>query len=411
MHPDPAGAAGQRPPLIGLAHLMTRAFAGDDLAPLGAQLIARAQASPGDGAALMDLATILQIRGQRDLALDLHRRAIDVQQLYRLPAPAGRAGLRLLALMGPGDVAANTPVEFLMDGLDVALDLLYLAPGHPFPQPVPEHDVAFVAIGECDDNLPLLRQLENVLVHWPRPVLNAPERIAGLSRDRAYARLKGAPGVRMPASVRCTRASLEQIAAGTLPLTGVLPDGAYPVIIRPVGSHAGHGLIKAGDRAAIAGYLAGMPDQEFYIARFIDYSDGDGLYRKYRVVLIDGVAYAGHMAISPRWMIHYLNAEMTESAAHRAEEAQFMAGFESGFGRRHAAALAAINDRIGLDYLTIDCAEADGALLVFEVDSGAVIHAMDPVDLFPYKRPQMRKVFAAFRAMLEKAAQRKPSPT
>jgi hypothetical protein len=28
------------------------------------------------------------------------------------------------------------------------------------------------------------------------------------------------------------------------------------------------------------------------------------------------------------------------------------------------------------------------------------VHAMDPVDIFPYKQPQMRKVFGAFRRML-----------
>jgi hypothetical protein len=29
-----------------------------------------------------------------------------------------------------------------------------------------------------------------------------------------------------------------------------------------------------------------------------------------------------------------------------------------------------------------------------------IIHALDPVDIFPYKQPQMSKVFAAFRQML-----------
>jgi hypothetical protein len=28
------------------------------------------------------------------------------------------------------------------------------------------------------------------------------------------------------------------------------------------------------------------------------------------------------------------------------------------------------------------------------------VHAMDPADIFPYKQPQMRKVFRAFRQML-----------
>ena len=51
---------------------------------------------------------------------------------------------------------------------------------------------------------------------------------------------------------------------------------------------------------------------------------------------------------------------------------------------------------MGLDYYAIDCAEtSDGKLLVFEVDTAMLVHDMDAVELYPYKRPQMRKVFAA----------------
>jgi hypothetical protein len=32
------------------------------------------------------------------------------------------------------------------------------------------------------------------------------------------------------------------------------------------------------------------------------------------------------------------------------------------------------------------------------------VHDMDPVDLFPYKQPQMRKIFEAFTAMLDRRA-------
>jgi hypothetical protein len=84
-----------------------------------------------------------------------------------------------------------------------------------------------------------------------------------------------------------------------------------------------------------------------------------------------------------------------------------MAGFDAGFARRHAEALAAIASRLALEYVVIDCGETrDGKLLVFELDTGAVVHSMDPVDLFPYKRPQMQKVFAAFRDLLGRAMQR-----
>ena len=109
------------------------------------------------------------------------------------------------------------------------------------------------------------------------------------------------------------------------------------------------------------------------------------------------------MAVSSQWMVHYLNAGMTESAEKRDEEARAMAEFDAGFARRHAAAFDALHERIDLDYYSIDCAETpDGRLLVFEADAAAIIHMMDPPDLFPYKQPQMRKVFAAFEAMLHR---------
>jgi hypothetical protein len=84
-----------------------------------------------------------------------------------------------------------------------------------------------------------------------------------------------------------------------------------------------------------------------------------------------------------------------------------MRDFDSDFAVRHQAALAAIADRIGLDYFTIDCAEnKNGELLIFEADNTAVVHNMDSPEVFPYKPPQMRKIFDAFAAMLHRRARR-----
>jgi hypothetical protein len=82
-----------------------------------------------------------------------------------------------------------------------------------------------------------------------------------------------------------------------------------------------------------------------------------------------------------------------------------MQTFDIGFGRRHRTTLAAIAERVELDYFIIDCAETkDGSLLVFEADNTAVVHNMDLPQIFPYKPPQMKKIFAAFAAMLERRA-------
>lgn len=153
--------------------------------------------------------------------------------------------------------------------------------------------------------------------------------------------------------------------------------------------------------AAITDYLRTVADGEFFIARFADYCGPDRLFRKCRVALIAGRPNACHMAISAHWMIHYVNADMDTSAMKRDEEARFMADFDTGFAVRHKDSLARINALIGLDYYGIDCAELpDGRLLVFEVDTAMLVHAMDSPDLYPYKRPQMRKLFGAFHSML-----------
>ena len=405
-----AAAMGPMTP-IGVARLSKKMFDGEDLTPLWRELIGKYVYEPNDAAALMDLATIEQLFGNREDGLARQAEALEICRLYRSPDLTRSPGLKLLALAAPGDMSANTPLEFLLQESDVALETLYIVPGFPLPAPLPQHDVAFLAIGEADENSAALAAIESALPHWPRPVINTPSRIAALSRQRLHAALADAPGVAIPATQRVDRATLAGLAADTLSLGDLLADGQFPIIARPVDSHAGRGLQKLDDGAAVRAYLGAQPEAQFYISRFIDYRGPDGLFRKYRIVFIAGRPYACHMAISNQWMIYYLNANMKESAAKRAEEARFMRDFDDDFAARHAASLGAIAARVGLDYFGIDCGEtADGRLLVFEADIAMIVHAMDSVEVYPYKAPQMRKVFAAFCAMLHRRSGRTEVP-
>jgi glutathione synthase/RimK-type ligase-like ATP-grasp enzyme len=228
-----------------------------------------------------------------------------------------------------------------------------------------------------------------------------------LSRDGACAALAGITGVDMPVTRRADRSTLTSLSAGTVQPSDLLPGDAFPWIVRPVGSHAGQHLEKIDDPADLGDYLDRVGHDQFYVSRFVDYRHADGLFRKYRIVLIDGKAYASHLAVSSHWMIHYLNAGMDQSLEKRQQEAEWMRSFDEQFAARHAAALAGIEERIGLEYLGIDCAEtADGELLIFEVDNAMLVHAMDSEDLYPYKKPAMQKLFKAFQKMLENSAGR-----
>jgi hypothetical protein len=390
-------------PLIGVAPVLRCALLKEDLRPLGAALLARAQANPLDANAYFDFSTVLQLTGERDYALAVQAEAIRIQPFYSLPAKQAVTRLRLLVVMGPGDLMSNTPIEFLLEESDVQLDLLFLTLDSTWPASVPEHDVLMVAIAESDTNQALLHQVAQAVVGWPRPVINAPELIAVLSRDGVCAALEGIDGVLLPLTARTDRANLLALAADASHLSNLLPGDQFPLIVRPLGSHAGQNLEKMSTPADVADYLERIDGERFYLSRFVDYRSADGMFRKYRIALIEGIPYICHFAVSENWMIHYLNAGMEESAEKRRQEAECMVRFDDEFAVRHAAALTAVFERLGLPYLGVDCAEThDGQLLIFEIDNAMIVHAMDSEELYGYKRPAMQRVFAAFRTMLQK---------
>jgi glutathione synthase/RimK-type ligase-like ATP-grasp enzyme len=393
---------------MGFAGLWRLMLSGLGIAQLGPMLDARVARDPRNAAALLDMATLLFLTllpANRAHAFAAQQRALELQQVYRLPARRAGRLIRVLVVASPGDMTANTHVDCLVQDAPVELLILYVRDGRPLPAPLPQHDLVFIAIGESAPNRALLVQLDALVRSSPVPVLNRPEQILRLSRDRVAATLHSQHGIEMPQTVSLRRSELLQIAQGSAAPGRYLTDGSFPIIVRPLDSQGGKGLAKLENPPALAEYLRAATDKMFFVARFVDYRSADGMFRKYRVVFIQERAFACHMAISSNWMIHYVNADMDTSAAKRAEEARFMAEFDTGFGARHRAALERMAKLLGLDYFGIDCAETpDGKLLVFEADTAMLVHDMDPPDLYPYKPAQMRRLFDAFRVMLETAA-------
>ena len=389
------------PSVLGLAKLAKMAFDGVDMAPLWQELTTRFASDATDAescrnmaAALLDMSVIDQMHGNPERGLAFQAQALEMCRLYQIPAALQPTRLTVLGFVIAGKINANTPIEFLIEGTGITLCLLYVVPGKPLP-PIPEHDVAIVLVSESEAATPLLLELGRLLSKWPRPVLNRPGQISQVARECLYKRLAPISGVVMSATSRVNR---EQLGMGLL-------ENGFPLIIRPIDSHAGDGLEKIDGLDELAGYLKRHGEPDFYLSPFQDYRSADGLYRKYRVMLVDGKAFPCHMAISDHWMIHYLNAGMLESMEKRREEEAFMTGFDTGFGRRHGRALAQVADTLGLDYVGIDCAEMpDGRLLVFEAGTALVVHDMDPRDVFPYKHSLMQALFQAFQKLLFRKA-------
>ena len=390
---------------IGFARLTAMAFEGTDLRPLRDRLISKVVAGTAGAGEGLDLSLITQLLGDKQAGLAIQAEVLAFHQLYRSPCSVEEPKLRVLALAAAIDMGGNTPIEFLLEGSGFELQTLYVVAGTELPVPLPDHDVAIVIASDSEECREALRKIDRAMPRWPRPLLNPPHLVRNLDRDKLHGGLCGIQGLDIPATAGMTRAQLLGLARSNVGLADFAAELRFPIIVRPRGSHAGVGLAKIDDGAMIARYLVDRPEQEFFVSSFVDYAGDDGVFRKYRIVFVDGRPYACHMAVADRWDIWYLNAGMAFSESKRLEEERFMRSFDSDFALRHQGALAALADRIGLDYFTIDCAEnKNGELLIFEADNTAVVHNMDSPEVFPYKAPQMRRIFEAFAAMLYRRA-------
>src|SRR6201999_1623393 len=102
------------------------------------------------------------------------------------------------------------------------LDMVYVVPGMPLPDPLPPHDVALVCVSESRENQALLGELSELLESWPQPVVNQPNRIARLTRVGTWELLKPVPEIVIPIQVQVEAPRLKQIALGDVAIEAVL---------------------------------------------------------------------------------------------------------------------------------------------------------------------------------------------
>jgi hypothetical protein len=389
------------PEVIGMAVLTTVAMHGANADALAAMID---QFDVDPAARLYDTSIAFQLDFRRAEGLGVQDQAIAASPLFRVRRESRKqAAIRVLALVAPGELMVNTPLDFITNYLDARLDMLFVLPGQPLPATIPDHDIMFLADGEAD--AAMVDRLHRLFVSWPRPALNDLAYLPRLARDRLPPLLAGLPGICSPPTVEASRTLLDDLLRDGGDIGDILPGCSYPVLVRPLGSHAGTGLKKMDSAADLESYLVFSFATSYFVTKFVDYRSDDGLYRKYRIAFIDRQPHLCHMATSQKWMVHYLNAGMAESQDKRDGEARAMAEFATTFAARHAMSFAALHERLPFDYYSIDCSELpDGRLLIFEADTAAIIHLMDPEEMYPYKHAHMRGVFDAFGDMLTSRA-------
>ncbi|WP_409567554.1 hypothetical protein [Methylobacterium sp. J-030] len=140
---------------------------------------------------------------------------------------------------------------------------------------------------------------------------------------------------------------------------------------------------------------------DLFLIEYLDARGADGLARKYRMMFIGGGFYPLHLALGHDWKVHYFTSAMAEDDAYRLEEQRYLDDPTSVLGTNGMTALRAVAVQLGLDYAGIDFGlDAEGRILVFEVNATMVLISPDADSIWDYRRPAIRRVFEAAERMV-----------
>jgi hypothetical protein len=263
---------------------------------------------------------------------------------------------------------------------------------------LPQHDLVFNSIGDADLCREGLEAACSLLARTNRPVVNHPLAVLQTGRASNVERLRGLPNITVPRMVKLPR----QLLAGPGGAEAVAGNGfVFPLLVRAPGFHTGYHFARVETPHELARAVADFPGDDVWLIEQLDARDGNGMFRKFRVMIVDRKLYPLHLAISRNWKVHYFRADMALSAANREKDAEFLDDMASVIGRRGVAALERISAVLDLDYGGIDFAvNAQGDVLLFEANATMVMIPLAPDEKWAYRRPAFAAVFSAVRTML-----------
>jgi hypothetical protein len=387
---------------VNLGNLLLRA---ERLAEARAHYEAALKADPDHAAAHQGLGAVKSDEGDRDGARDHFRKGFRGRAVSTLPYRGSAPPIPLLQLVSSG--GGNIPTAPFLDD-SVFLTTVVVADHLDPATPLPSHALIFNAIGDADLCRPALEAAHRLTANASVPVINDPRAVMKTGRLDNATEFAGLPGVVTPKILGVPRQRLSAAdGAACLNENGF----TFPLLLRSPGYHTGRNFVLVEQAAGLAAAVAELPGDDLLAIEYLDARGADGNARKYRVMMIGGKLFPLHLAISRNWKVHYFTADMADEPGHRAEEMAFLADMAGVLGEKAMTALAAICDRLALDYAGADFAlDANGDVLLFEANAAMVIAA--PPDHDPrwaYRHGAISAAIEAVVAMIKQRASIRPT--
>ncbi|HSR74091.1 MAG TPA: hypothetical protein VLL31_04540, partial [Sulfurovum sp.] len=152
----------------------------------------------------------------------------------------------------------------------------------------------FNQISDPDTNQITLQKAEDFykMVSAHVPFFNIPSHVRRTSRDNIYKLLQGIDHLHVPKTVKIQPKSPKDIY-DTIKEEGF----EFPVIFRQAGDHGGVSTVRVDDETEQF-YVFPLDGRDYYLTQFVEYFDENGLYKKYRLMVVDGKVYLRHVKVS-----------------------------------------------------------------------------------------------------------------
>ncbi len=190
------------------------------------------------------------------------------------------------------------------------------------------------------------------------PFFNIPSNVMKTSREQIYQLLQGIEKLHVPKTIKIQSKTSQEVH------DLIKKEGfEYPVIFRQAGDHGGISTIRV-ENETEQFYSFPLDGRDYYLTQFVEYVD-EGLYKKYRLMVIDGEVYLRHVKISEEWMVHHRNQIAYPEKLQKIVSKSFLSQIKSTI----QPIVNEIHKRLQLDYFGIDCyIDKNMNLLIFEIN-------------------------------------------
>ena len=340
------------------------------------------------------LASILHRLGREEESSYHRERGFGKHPITTIPYRGRVAPILLLVLASA--LEGNIPWRFLIDS-EVFHTTIIAVEYYDGQKPLPAHQLIFNAIGDADLCLDGLDIANRLIKRSDSPVINLPEAVMPTGRMENAKRLGEIAGVRTPHMFLISK---REIISGQALIELSQNKIDFPVLLRSPHFHGGNYFVCVEHPEALKSAAEELPGDSLLVIQYLDSRSADQLFRKFRVMSIDGALYPIHLAISRQWKVHYFSSDMGENEGYRKEEMIFLSDFTAYLGAAVISILGKIASSLRLDYCGIDFGIApNGEVILYEANSTMVINPPANEKCWDYKRKSIDNALRATKKM------------